>query len=534
VVDIDRPVFVWGLRVIQLLLSGLLVVVAVNLAVLFYARTVTRIGELSVRSALGASRARIVAQLFVEALVLSSASAVVAVLLADTALAWIRATVRTGEMIPFWIPFELSLPAALYAFALAAIAAVIVGVIPGLRATGVRLDVNLRALTHGAGLRVGPMWTILIVSQVAVAVAVLPMAIHVVSEVVRMELSETGFGAESFVIAKVEGKRYAEIARRMEAEPGVAGVTFSSFVPGFESDRRLEFDDPAVRGRLGVEEVSATSVALNAFDVYDARILAGRAFTTADQGAPVAIVNRSFAEQLFEHGDVLGQRFAFLRGGSAERASQTLEIVGVVDDFPKFPSSPGARGVPIIYQLSSVESMLLAIMSIRFEDAVPVDVVGRLRAIGAAVDASVPLRDVELLTTFYSRNRGLWRFMSWTLALITVSILLLSAAGIYALMSFTVAQRTREIGIRTALGGNPRRILAGIFRRVMRQLSIGVAAGALLSMPLFASFDLPLGGALRLFAVVAAIIVTAGVIAAVGPVRRSLRIPTTEALRIDT
>jgi hypothetical protein len=455
------------------------------------------------------------------------------VALADTALAWIRATVRTGEVVPFWISFELSAPAVLYAFALAALAAVIVGVVPGLKTTGGRLDIHLRALAGGAGLRVGGMWTTLIVAQVAVAVAILPMALYVVSEVVRMELSETGFGAESFVIAKVEGARHAAITRRVEAEPGVAAVTFTSFVPGFESDRRLEFDDAAVRERLGTEETSVTSVTLNTFDVYDARILAGRAFTTVDLGAPVAIVNRSFADQFFDQGNVLGQRFFFLKGGTAERSGPALEIVGVIDDFPKFPSSPGARGVPIIYQPSLVEAMPLAVMSIRFKDAVPADFVGRLRAIAADVDASVPLRDVETLTAFYHRNRALWRFVSWALALITLSVLLLSAAGIYALMSFTVAQRTREIGIRTALGGDPRRILAGIFGRVMKQLMIGLAIGGMLAVPIFASFDLSAAGSLRLVAIVGSIIILVGVIAAIGPARRSLRIHAVEALRTD-
>jgi putative ABC transport system permease protein len=533
VVDIDRPIFVWGLRVIQLLLGALLVVVAINLAILFYARTVTRIGEISVRTALGASRSRILAQLFLEALVLSVMSAALGVAIADTALAWIRSIVRTGEMVPFWIPFELSAPAIIYAFVLAALAAIIVGVIPGLKTTGGSVDIHLRALTGGAGLRVGPMWTTLIVAQVAVAIAILPMALYIVSEVVGMELSGTGFGAESFVIAKVEGKQHGEITRRVEAEPGVAAVTFSSFVPGFESDRRIEFDDVAVRGRLGSEETSVTSVALNAFEVYDAAIIAGRAFAAGDLGAPIAIVNRSFAEQFFGRGDVLGQRFFFLRGGTAERIGPAVEIVGVVDDFPRFPSSPGARGVPIIYQPALPDTMAVAVMSIRFKESVPADVVGRLRAIGAEVDASVPLRDVEMLTTFYSRNRALWRFVSWALSLITVSVLLLSAAGIYALMSFTVAQRRREIGIRTALGGDPRRILAGIFGRVMKQLMIGLAIGSILSVPIWSSFDLSAAAALRLLAIVGAIIIIVGVMAAIGPARRTLRIHAVDALRSD-
>jgi ABC-type antimicrobial peptide transport system permease subunit len=111
--------------------------------------------------------------------------------------------------------------------------------------------------------------------------------------------------------------------------------------------------------------------------------------------------------------------------------------------------------------------------------------------------------------------------------------LLLSAAGIYALMSFTVAQRTREIGIRTALGGNPRRILAGLFGRVMIQLGAGLAIGSVLSAMLFTITNLSGQGALVLMAVVGAILLVVGAVAAIGPARHSLRIQATDALRSD-
>ena len=115
----------------------------------------------------------------------------------------------------------------------------------------------------------------------------------------------------------------------------------------------------------------------------------------------------------------------------------------------------------------------------------------------------------------------------------STSVLLLSAAGIYALMSFTVAQRTREIGIRTALGGNPRRILAGVFGRVMMQLGIGLAVGSVLASMLFTITNLTFAGGLMLLATVAAVILLAGGIAAIEPARRSLRIQATEALRVE-
>ncbi|HJU44743.1 MAG TPA: ABC transporter permease [Vicinamibacterales bacterium] len=532
--DIDRPVFIWALRIMQLLISGLLIVVAINLAVLSYARTLARLPEIAVRSALGASRKRILLQLFMEAFVLSTMSAAAGLYAANLALEWLRAFVPTVEQVPFWLAFDLSAPTVLYALVLAALAATIVGVLPGLKVTGVRLDANLRALGGGSRLRLGPLWTGLIVTQVASASAILPTAVYVIAEVVRMELSEPAFAATEFVIAEVD-RRTPEIIRRIEAEPGVRAVTFSSGIPGYEGSRVIEFQDPRAQRLDTDKEVNLMDVDLAMFEVYDATILAGRAFTRADLGTTAVVVNRSFARELLEGLPPLGQRFSYARQSpSPSTVRESFEIVGVVNDFPGFPNSPGSDGVPAMYRPATAESIGDVVLSVRFRGNAPADFAGRLRQIGVDVDPTVPLTDVDTLVGFYSRNRAPWRVIGWALGSIALAVLLLSAAGIYALMSFTVAQRTREIGIRTALGGNPRRILAGVFGRVMMQLGIGLGIGSLLSALVFTVTNLTSQGALALFAVVAGIIAIVGAVAAIGPARHSLSIQTTEALRIDT
>ena len=115
----------------------------------------------------------------------------------------------------------------------------------------------------------------------------------------------------------------------------------------------------------------------------------------------------------------------------------------------------------------------------------------------------------------------------------TASVLLLSAAGMYALMSFTVAQRTREIGIRTALGAQPRRVLLNVFARAIRQLTSGVLIGSVLSAAAFVAIGLGLSSATSLSLAVAALMSIVGLLAALGPARRALRIPASEALRAD-
>ena len=114
-----------------------------------------------------------------------------------------------------------------------------------------------------------------------------------------------------------------------------------------------------------------------------------------------------------------------------------------------------------------------------------------------------------------------------------MSVLLLSAAGIYALMSFTVAQRTREIGIRAALGAHPRRLLLSIFGRAARQLALGLLVGSLLSGAVFYDIDISAGRAVALWIAVAALMLAVGLLAALGPARRGLRIQPSDVLRTD-
>ena len=129
--------------------------------------------------------------------------------------------------------------------------------------------------------------------------------------------------------------------------------------------------------------------------------------------------------------------------------------------------------------------------------------------------------------------RNIWRSIAWAVGIVTVSVLLLSAAGVQATMSFTIAQRTREIGIRSALGASPRHLLLGIFGRAMRQLGLGVVVGSLLSVGVFLAAGIGVGPATALLLTVAAVMTVVASLAALGPARRSLRIQTIEALRME-
>jgi predicted permease len=565
-VDVSDPEFVWVLRLAQLVTGLLTFVVAVNLAILVYARTVTRAGELAVRAALGASRRRLVGQLFLEALALSLVGTAGGLGFAAVALRYLRSLAQAAGGVPYWIPFELSVTTVLDALALAVVAAVVIGVVPGLRVTAAGSSTHLHASGGRSSPGLGRLWTMLVVAQVASAVAVLPAAFYVAWQTALLELRGPGFEADRFAIASVtlpedanrvvivttEEQERAERAdararaRQVEArlrpllsrflaEPGVSAVTFSSYVPGFAAGARLTFHPQSPVRVPGPWEVSRLEVGVDLLDVYGAELAAGRRFVTADLGAANAVVvNETFARWFNGSAPAVGARFRYeAQVGRAVSDSPWYEIVGVVGDFPRVPDALSLDTPAVVYHPAPLGEVNPLILTIRFGGAAPAAFTERARRLAAAIDPALQLRQAVRLSDFYDRTYGLWRYAAAITALAALSALLLSAAGMYALMSFIVARRTREIGIRVALGARPRQLFSSLFGRALGQVILGVAAGSSVSLLAMSLVDLDASVALGLLLAVASVMLVAGLVAAVGPARHSLGIQASDALRAD-
>jgi predicted lysophospholipase L1 biosynthesis ABC-type transport system permease subunit len=209
------------------------------------------------------------------------------------------------------------------------------------------------------------------------------------------------------------------------------------------------------------------------------------------------------------------------------------QIVGVVRDFPAFPLNFQREAEPTIYHPAGVGDFNRVLLSVRFAGPVPPTFINRFRDIGAEVDPTLQLTGVGVMTDLYDTLRMALRSLAWAASLITASVLLLSAAGIYALMSFTVTQRRREIGIRMALGAPPRRVVLNVFRRAAWQVAAGVVVGSVLSAGAFVAIGLGVLGALPLLLTVAAIMALVALLATLGPARRSVRTQAVEALRAE-
>jgi predicted permease len=558
----------WSLS--SLLLVLLLLPPCANIAILNYARTVTRQQELAARHALGGSRARIVWQLFLESLVLTAAAAGAALLVLR-----VVSVVAAGRLQgipggpPFWMDFGMSYRTVLFVAGLALAGAALSGLVPALQATGRLARLGAGALAGRTSLRLGATWNTLVIAQVALSVGVLPLAAELAWGTLRTGVVGPGFAAEEYATARVAleeggfaadgveapgptggepedarrerallfGDRQRELARRLLADRGIAGLAAASRPPGEEPWVFVDIegrDAPTevLNGSLPGFLARLNQVEPAFFDLYRVPGLAGRGFEAADAAAEAGavLVNRNFAETIAPGGSALGRRFRYVPPQGSQwphgpEVDRWYEVVGVVGNLPV---TTDAR---VAYHAAAPGQVHPAHLQLRLRGG-PAALAERLREVAAGVDPTLHVDQVRTLAEIYREHRFGDNLGAITLGAVTGSVLLLSAAGLYALMAFTVVQRRREIGIRSALGAQPVHLLAAVFRRAFWQIGAGSAAGTIAAylvrryVPIEQVGGLPIPGILP---AAAAFMLLVGVLAALGPARRSLRVDPTEA-----
>lgn len=566
---------------IDLFVIMLLLVVCGNVALLLFARAAARENELVVRSAIGASRGRIVAQMFVEALVLGGVAALIGLAAASFALGrWGAAFLEANEgQLPFWFDLRLSPGTVVFAIGLTVLGSAVAGILPGWKVTR-GMASRLRQAAPGAGgLRFGGIWTAVIVVQVAVTVA-FPSIVYIHHWSVRhIQTFEAGFAAEDYLTARIDRELQSfetdtqsarlgqeasfaamidELRERFVGEPGVIGVTFVDRVPRTgHPDYDIEVDGAApltARSPDGWEqspqrpEADVAHIDPSYFEVLRAPMLAGRAFRVGDlaSGERVAIVDRSFVDQVLGGQNAIGRRVRFLDDApflSDDESDAWYEIVGVAKDLGMGRPSKRGRAAGLYLPATGGRINPLHIMVHTRSD--PMTLAPRLREIAAEVDPALMVSEVRGADDVLSEE--LWVNQLWLRAtiLMTAIALLLSLSGIYAVLSFNVSRRTREIGVRVALGAERVRVFAEIFRRPLTRVGLGVLAGSLLiatgaTMAPGTNFSfaegLASGWSLRRFGMLvgyAAFLFGVCLLACVVPTRRALSVEPTRALQAD-
>ncbi len=561
-----------GLGAMNVPVLMLLVLICANVALLMFARAATRETEIAVRTALGASRARIIMQLFAEALVLGTVAAVVALVAARYG---VRAVMQLVEMefldgakLPFWFSASLSPLTLFYAAVLTVLGAVIAGVLPALKVTR-GIGARLQQMSAGSGgMRFGGIWTVIIVAQIAVTVAFPAVGFFVRKDAVQIRAMDVGFPANEFLSVRFEMDRepppqgprdtsraafaarlsdtYQELERRLAADPAVAGVTFADRLPRMYHPHRIVELDEGGGAPLHPEwpngyRVSNAKVDVDYLAVLGTPVLAGRWFHSGDleSNARPVVVNQSFVKLVLGERNALGRRIRYAgfedgqRSIPAAERGPWYEIVGVVRDMGMAPEGADPK-IAGIYHPATPASVYPIQLAVHIKgDAVSFG--PRLRAIATEADPTARLYDIQRLDEVNVSELEFIAFWLRFLAGVSLVALFLSLAGIYAVMAFTVASRTREIGIRVALGASQWRVIAAIFVRPVRQVAIGVFGGIVLMVSLAtigSSKMMPVTMMLG-FALYAVFMFIVCMLACIVPTRRALEVEPTEALRGD-
>jgi predicted permease len=549
-------------RVIQLVaftLTGMvLLVVSLNISGMMQVRSAMRERELSIRQAIGASRARLAQYLLSEAIVLACAGGTLASLVIFNLPAVISRV--SGQPIPPEFQEVLKVDASMIAicFALCLLTSLIFGWLPATRFSRPVILSSLKDDAGGGGLRVGRIHRVTAALQVAIAVPLLVMSGQSLDRVRATATMNLGFEADLLYAAPLKldkltlqeaGAQTRRLRDTLARADGVASVTVADGLPlDFRGRDMMVSLKPDSGNAPTFLSAHVTRAGDGYFDTMGIPIVRGRAFNADDRvGAePVTVVSKPLADKLAPSGDVIGKRLLF---GTDPKTQQTLTIVGVTADFPTSQMStwreqllvplaqyPGVSwdAVPVLDDLgSSAHVMLIA----RSRPGV------QPQQMKAALENLARELDPEFQPSAVVTGSGLRQFsMNDFLTQSAVSaiaggvILMLAALGIYGVVGLMVATRTRELAVRTALGASRRRVIRMVISDVVKLVLPGCVVGMLLTVVLNRVNAENMGLALSdaepiAYVAGAAVAVLIAVIASLVPARRAASVDPMVAMR---
>jgi len=479
-----------GVRPTLLVLLGavalVLLIACANVANLLLARAAGRQQEMALRHALGASRARLVGQLLVESAVLSLAGAGVGLLLATLGLKALEAAMSTG--LPVAGGIELDARVLLFTLCLSMLTAMLFGLAPAIQTTGETVHSQVSEGEHGSSGRGHRLRSVLISAEVALSLVLLVEAGLLVRSFHTLLRTDPGVrtGGLLSVHLPIPRNKYPgpdlhsrllrPVLENVRALPGVESAGLISMLPiqqaWTNTDYQIEGEPSPPPGLAPIAEVRVTSP--GTFAALGIPILQGRDFDEQDGTSPAhpVIVNRTLVARHFRDGDVLGRRMII------ENATWT--IVGVVGDVRQAGlDQPPLAEVHFPYGNPDDAAWLTDVTLVLRTRVDPIAAAGALRAAVHAVASDQPLYDLLTMDDVISRSVASRRLSLVLLSVFAMLAVALSAAGLYGVISYLVAQRTREIGIRMALGSEPADVVRLLLRQGSRLVVLGLVLGVL-------------------------------------------------------
>jgi putative ABC transport system permease protein len=543
-----------GVRLTLLVLWGavglVMLLACANVANLMLTRTVSRQREMAVRAAVGARRWQLIRQLLAESLVLGLAGGALGLLLAVWGTRAIASLVPEGFASSVHDLNAIGLDWRIFGFtlALSLLTGVIFGIVPALSGSRPNL---LRLLRESGGrglmsfgLRSMRGW--LVVTELALALILLLGAGLLVRSFKHLTSVDLGFNRENVLTARTNLPRsvyrteeqtsafYQQLFERIKSLPGVTSSGAISHTPlsGFGIIAFTEIEGAPPPDREKDAPIGIGSVSPDYFRTMQIPLLSGRIYDDADKadGAKVAIVNQSFARRYFPNGDVLGKRVGF---GCEKSLCRT--IVGVVGNVKQ--ESITADVAPEIYLPFSQMPMNGMTLFLRTNGANPADLARALRSEVLAIDKNQPVFDVKTLDQRVVQTIAASRSLMFLFSSFALLALVLAAVGIYGIISYSVSQRTREIGIRMALGARAVDVLRMVLKNGMVLVLAGIAIGIAGALALTRFLTTLLFGVTPTdtltFVIVSVVLLAVALIACLAPARRATKVNPLEALRYE-
>lgn len=525
--------------------SFVLLIMCANLANLMLVRGASRQRELAVRSAMGAGRVRLLWTSLSESVLLAVPGTLLGLLASQWAIDWMIGSFP--EELPYWFTFGIDWRVTAFTIFIAFFTTIAVGLLPSIRSAKPDLVNDLKEAGRGLSLGRGGqrLQAALAISQVALCFGLLVGANLMVNSFLAMQRADLGFDHRPILSARgyLAGDRYDDVGARaafyrdvvstLSSIPGAAAAAVTTSIPGDDggSDRRLVIDGRTEES----DEINVQSIGITPglFDTINLPIISGRTFTdqeSLDPEANVAIINQALAQKLWPNASPIDRRIGF----KFPRAVQWMRVIGVAPEVHYEEigeeTDQSRLNVYIPFGMDGSRSMAMLVRANGSPDALIAPVRDAMHRIGPTfpIFRLMPMRELRRYTTWQQE------FFGDLMAVFASAALLLACLGIYALISYSVGRRSREIGVRLALGARPTDVVSMLLKETMIVGGVGLGAGLTLALVIARALSGSLYGVRVdswLFTSMALPLTAAILLATLVPARRAARVEPTAALR---
>ena len=527
-----------------------LLIACANVANLMLARAATRQREIAIRTAVGASRARIIRQMLTESVMLSTFSGMLAVPFSFEGVRLIERAIPAENPMPYYMHFSIDTTTLVYTAAIAIITGIVFGLVPALQSSKSRLHETLKDGARGAGggARHNRVRSALVIAEVALSLVLLVGASPFIRSFVSLQSTGVGFDTAPVMTMRfyLPGSRYdstaaksiavTDILRRVEAIPNVQAATISNLIPMGDGGSRARIIIDGTNVEKGKEPtITWTGVAGHWVETFGVRTVSGRTFTDLEtrDGSHVAVIDQTMAARFWKNANAVGQRFRFA-GDSAKSGitvigvSRDMRVSGLDNSGPLLPTA----FLPYQYLPARNHGLM-----VRVRSGDGSSVTKAVRDAIRVSDAAIPVFAVTTMEKVRELSFWQYKLLGTMFGAFGAIALFLPPIGVYGVISYGVSQRTREIGVRVALGAQNGDVLSLVVGQGMLLATAGIVLGLVVALGVTRVVSSLLIGVSPQdplsFTVVSAFLATVALVASIIPARRATRVDPIISLRAE-